>query len=532
MTLPPASDTQPRPIAWLWVVALFATTLALPAFLERESLRTFSIQGDDFVYFAGSRTFADLSAQLFKPHNAHVVPLFRLWTYALTLLAGSITNWPAAALAASYLTMVGAILGVGHVVAWETRRLSWALAAMIGVALSTTLMPTVAWYSAGQALLAGVVGVHAIAAFQFWRWTGRRFWVVLGVLGTLAAPWIWSGGYVFGPAGFVYLWLDGRKVAKRAAWLPLAASVLMLMLSVAIAGLGVFRGEAAKPGEAKRSADLVAGAFHTCQAIPEVLVAARFGLDAVTTPLQGVALCAMLAAAWAWSRGGKVRPNPLEGAGALLVVGGFGLAYTFRGSYSFDSLRGIYWYQAIPELGGFLFLAGWALALRDVPALPGMYRRPSRIDTLLLIGLTVLTLTAQWPRAGRAFLIEIPPMTESERRQFPIPELVQLRARYLASERVERQGRFLSRLDRAEAIARVEKLSRATLRAEFGRVLGPGMPQAVPDLDAVSLLALPESGGAPMRPAIRQSFAPLFTPEPVQRPAWLTKGEAWNPKDW
>src|SRR5437773_7916692 len=36
---------------------------------------------DDYSYFGSSRTFARTVENLWRPHNSHVVPVFRLWSY-------------------------------------------------------------------------------------------------------------------------------------------------------------------------------------------------------------------------------------------------------------------------------------------------------------------------------------------------------------------------------------------------------------------------------------------------------------------
>ena len=107
-------------------------------------------------------------------------------------------------------------------------------------------------------------------------------------------------------------------------------------------------GTAAKALEAVRS---------TCMAIPETLVFKNLGIDAPLTAPQGLVIC--LAIAWFWLRGGPRRPDRLEAAGAVLVLGSYLMVYFFRGYMAYEHMRVVGWYNAIPEIGAILFVAGW-----------------------------------------------------------------------------------------------------------------------------------------------------------------------------
>ena len=65
-----------------------------------------------------------------------------------------------------------------------------------------------------------------MAALQLWRARGGYWPLALGLLAVIAAPLIWTAGYVAGLVGSAYLLADGRLRARRAAVLPLAVSVL------------------------------------------------------------------------------------------------------------------------------------------------------------------------------------------------------------------------------------------------------------------------------------------------------------------
>ena len=89
----PGSIDLRRPGAWLLCILC---SLALPCWLLGDELRHFCLAGDDFAYVADSRDASRLATNLFKPHNTHVVPLFRIWTFALVMAAGRLSNFATA----------------------------------------------------------------------------------------------------------------------------------------------------------------------------------------------------------------------------------------------------------------------------------------------------------------------------------------------------------------------------------------------------------------------------------------------------
>src|SRR5205823_2141994 len=146
---------------------------------------------------------------LFVPHNAHVVPLFRLFTHALLRLSGGLSALPTTFGLASYSSLVLAQLAIGLFVARETRSPARGLAAMAILGLSTVIEPPVVWYSAGQALWAGVMVLATLLAAQSFRSAGGTRSLMLATSLAIVAPAVWSGGLVAGPAAAVYLRSDG-----------------------------------------------------------------------------------------------------------------------------------------------------------------------------------------------------------------------------------------------------------------------------------------------------------------------------------
>lgn len=495
----------PRPLTWLVIAGLLAT----PAFLWSDALRSPWLKLDDFVYLAGSRTGADLRANLLLPHNAHVVPLYRLLTAGVLLVSGSLASLPLATTLASYAALVLAMAGVGILVRRETGDGGWGMGAMAVVGLSSILDPTVAWYSAAQALWAGSATVAVLLALEQWKATGKAGWLVLGFGLAAMAPAIWSGGYVAGPAGSAYLLTSGSRAARRGAAAPILGGVVFLGLSLAATGGGL-----SGTGRVEGSMQPLVGLRHTAQAIPEILVLANLGIDGVTTDHQGLGLLALLTISWWWSRG-RGGLSPLEAAGGTMAILGFGLAYTFRSNYRFDSLREIGWYQAIPQLGGVLFAAGWANHRRLSRG--WSVSGPIRVASLLgVVASASLLAVIHAPRVERLFLASLPPMSPQEAVGLPSPELKRLWGRYVADERSARQTRYLGRLDRAGAIAESLGASRQAIRGAVELRAGPGMPEAIPGLDAAGLLARPDLGGSEIDPSrLRSRLEGLVSVEPI-----------------
>ena len=60
-----------------------------PGGCSSDQLDYLALSGDDFAYVADARDGPRMLSNLFKPHNTHIVPLFRLWTFALVRGLGS-----------------------------------------------------------------------------------------------------------------------------------------------------------------------------------------------------------------------------------------------------------------------------------------------------------------------------------------------------------------------------------------------------------------------------------------------------------
>jgi hypothetical protein len=235
-----------------------------------------------------------------------------------------------------------------------------------------------------------------------------------------------------------------------------------------------------------------------------------------------------IVAAWVATR--RSLPSPLEAAGATLTIGSYLIPMAFRTYLPFSSLRGqVPWYDAIPQVGAVLFVAGWwAGLLPEVQ--PRTWSPLRRSGVAALVALQIGLLTLQVPRMNALFFEDVQflirGMTPEERKTLPIPSLQRLWAVYIASEYLARQDRLLARLDQAEKIARANGIGRSTLIKLYGRNVWPEPPT----IDDADLLALPISGTLTDPTVVRQLIGPPFVIEPETRPPWITDPGSWPPR--
>ena len=190
----------------------------------------------------------------------------------------------------------------------------------------------------------------------------------------MIAGWFWTIGHLAGPVTAIYLWRDGRRPCRFAAAVPVGATLLAVLLSIAL-GAGKIDSTVSFHGRTTREAARPrAGLLHTAQAIPENLVFANLGLRVRTTQTQGMVLTLSMIGFWLAKRlrqGGIAALNPLECAGLALVLGSYFGEWTVRGYFDYYLLRTLSlgfivpWYDTIPQIGAVLFVAGWIKGPRE-----------------------------------------------------------------------------------------------------------------------------------------------------------------------
>lgn len=507
--------------------------LLAPAILWREALVLPLLRLDDFVYLAQSRDPKTLAAHLATPHNAHVVPLFRLETFLATQVGGCLQAIPSALTAMTFLTLGVAMLTTQRLVFAETGRRELALGAMATVGFSSVLGPSILWYSASQALACGAALLAMLAALQAWRNAGSWPWLALAAMAATAAALFWTAGYIAGLVAVAFVLPDGHTRSKLGSVVLLVVSGLTAMVvrwfQVTSASLDLFWTVLDQA-----PARLVSGLGHTAQAIPECLLLPNLGLDSETTPAQGLALSLLFAAAWLVTRRQVTirnpsirgdsspeelptprlpRPNPLESAGAALTLLSLLMVYTARGDQSFSNLRALGWYHAIPQLGAVLFLFGWLAEILKPLSHADSSASGAGARAFGLVGWVLLLAVLQGPRIQRVLIdyeggsARLPGRSSSSRGGLAGHQELALRFR--------EQQRQLARLDQIERVCRAEGIGRDELRRVLGQERVIGMPAELRDLDAFDLLRIPEQTTADETDAIHRALAPFSNLDPL-----------------
>jgi hypothetical protein len=536
------------------------------AHIAREPRDTYLLFSDDVAYAAGSRTWARTLSNLLVPHNTHIVPAWRVVTWALVCCAGSLERLPAVLAVASYCILVVVMLMTGRLVMRETGKTIHGLAAMMLVGTSSLMAAPATWYSAGQPLWAGCGILATLWYVQSYRRSGRWLALALAAITAPLAGGFWTIGHMAGPTAAVYLWLDGRRRCRLGAIVPLAATVVAVALSLAMTARPIDARISFHGRTAREALNPLQGVLHTAQAIPENLGFANLGLSVETTELQGVFLTLGLLVLWTrrvWQRvlrpdqsgdaqvpggpGGAsgFRLGSLECAGAALVIGSYLVEWSFRGYFDFRWLRTINlraivpWYDVIPQLGAVLLVMGW-WASRDSESPRGLFQKRStpatRQGVLGILVLSVCMIVLNRARVDRLVRGTVPALLPSERLRYAIPQLQTMRAGVLIAMQAEWQRANLRRLDRAEEVARRLGLSRDTLHAGLGHPWVSGTvrnmpPELYEHYDAIGLLDLPEHGGNRVSASALVSLHDYFVREPEPRPGWLAPNEPWPPPD-
>jgi hypothetical protein len=567
-----------RPVGRVGMIVLTLVLAAAPAVLlfdpvdlvprsghiGREPRSTYQLFSDDVAYVAGSRTWSRTFANLFVPHNTHIVPAWRLLTGGFVAIAGNLERIPDVLAVASYAILVAVMLMTGRVVAVETGSTLLGFAAMCLAGTTSLMLTPVTWYSAGQPLWAGLGILATLWYAQCYRRSGRRLALVAAAVSAPVAGWLWTMGHMAGPVAAVYLWTDGRRRCRLAAWVPLAATIVSVALGMAVSGRQIDSRISFHGRSLRQAFHPIQGAIATAQAIPENLVCGNLGLSVRTTPTQGAVLtlglivlfgCGRRKAAASPvrqtepatsehpSRSDLLALQPLECAGAALLFGTYLVEWSFRGYESYANLRTINlrfivpWYDAIPHVGAVLFLAGWFSAARRtslrLPLLAEL-RPLSRRGALGVCALALGLIVLGSARVGALVRASVPPMLPSEREWFVVPRLQTIRANFFIAQNADRQRAHLRRLERAEEIARRLGLSRDDLHDALGHPFVSGtvglLRQELFDLyDAVGLLDLPEHGRTAIPAAAKSALEALFALDPEPRPDWILPSEPWPP---
>lgn len=520
---------RPLPRIAVWgVLALVALGMA---WLFAEPLATYRLHSDDFEYLSASRTFDRAVSNLFRAHNTHIVPAWRLLTYAVMQTAGRLANLQPVLACVSFAALVLAGLALYRFVARELGHAWLGVLAFILLGTTSLLKSSATWYSSGQTLWAALGILLMLLCLQSWRTHQKWPWLVAASLCAWAAGAFWTIGHAAGPTGAVYLWNDGRRNARIAAVIPLLATGVSIALALVLGGRYIDAKISFHGRTQSQAINALAGTTHTLQAIPENLVGENLGLEFETTELQGALLTSALIAAWlcTWR---VAKPGPLEWTGGCLLSSAYLVEWSFRGYLPFSSLRGIVpWYDTIPHIGLVLILCGTLarvlrIARKDQPSPYVAALTKHQTAALLLAQLLLIGVHA--PRVEQLYINDVPAMSEAESATFLTHDLQRTRAQLLAKEYARLQRIDLAKLDQATQIGRRLGIGRDQIAHVFGRVDILELPKVY---DAIGLLDLPASG-KPIDPTIlRNALARSLTPSPAPTiPAAFLKSSPSNPE--
>ena len=499
-----------RPAGTPVIIILAICILAAPVWLFADSLRYSRMILDDFAYAGASRSFSKTMTNLFVPHNAHIVPAWRLLTWAIVAASGNLATLPANFGRAAIAVVPLVMLETGILVGRETRSTSAGLVAMAASGTTSILRMPATWYSAGQTFWAGLGILLTLLALQSWRRSGGAWRLGLAAVWAVIAGGFWTIGHLAGPAGCVYLLADGRSSARRAAVVPILATVVAVAVSFAMGARKIEVDIKFEGTDRDKAINFTRGASHTLQSISETLVIGNLGVAAETQPVQAAVLSLSLLGLWLWTFRNGGRPSPLEWAGGVILLGAYFISWSFRGYYTFENLRNVVpWYDTIPHLGAVLFASGWWSRVWQVQG-----AEPARLSRGGAFGIVVVALglvAIHQPRATVLFVKEAPKMTAAELKKLPILELQRLRAVAYREVISQWQRDHLYRLDRAERVAQKAGIGLDLIHQTFGRVLAPILPEAY---DAAELLNLPRKGTETNPERARELLGPLFRLEP------------------
>ncbi len=518
-----------RPAGGLVTLVLVLGILAAPAYLYREELKTYALFGDDFIYISNVLDVPTLVDHLLKPHNTHVVPLWRIWNHLVVVASGPLERMPLVFGAAAYFGLAVAMVAVGLFAGKESGRTAIGLVAMAMVGVTTVNRSTLTWYSAGQALWAGTGVVVTLLAARRWARKGGVVAFVLLILSALAAALWWSGGLLAGPTAAAYLMAKRPPGRTRGALIALGVVAVASAAAIVVVSLPAMnQNKIVWETHKELWPRPIQAVFHTAQGTVEMVLIGGIGLDATTSPWQSALIVGGLLALWLRSKGGPGNVNPLEASGLVLLFGSYYLAYVFRGNLPFDNLREVTWYNAVPYMGATLFVAGLWQGLAPAQGGGG---RLTLGQAGMVGGVVAVLLAIHAPREERLVIAEGPRLLPSEQLRFPIPELQRLRALYFREEHRDRQVRSLARLEKAKPVIDGLGVGRDDLRRIYGRIPFPGIPELQTHTDPFSMIRIPAgSRGAPGAPEVRQTLDIYLRPEPQPRPEWLTPSDPWPAK--
>jgi hypothetical protein len=369
---------------------------------------------DDFQILVGSWTWRDTWANLWLPHNEHSMPLGRLSTWLLALIAGRPTMVPLTLALQGPLALLTAVLLVYLLVRRETGQLVPALLAMALFGVNTHYQNSVNWFSASFAVLALDTMLLGLLAAQRWRKTGSKRHLALSALWCALAPAWFATGVLAGPLATIYLLAPGdsgeagatrgpkslrtsalTKQGWRAALIPCLSTLVSLTLTLTFNGkriLNLPRVEV--QATAWDTFDPITGLFYTMRAMIDDLLPGALGFGELTSPLPVVVagwLALGFAGTWWWRRAPS---QPLVLLGLGLIVTSYLLIFSGRAYFDYEGMHHWGRYHLLSHLGLALVVCG-GLPERFVSSVTAA---PARAVNVGAASLLCLLLVTQCPR--------------------------------------------------------------------------------------------------------------------------------------
>lgn len=392
-TVRPADPSPHRPVRWLLLAAcaacfgLYAVTLLRPVLVI-----------DDFQILVRSWTWQKTWDNLWVPANEHAMPIGRITTWLLVVLAGRLSAVPYLCGLQGPLALLAGLLLTFVFVRREFASPAHGLLAAILFGVSTTYQQAVPWFSASFSILTLDSLLLGLLAAQAWRQRGGVLPAVLCAAATALAPCWFASGVLAGPLCALYLFPPERE-SKTPLWaqlllrplVPLAGTALFLAVSLPRTARHIMHLEHYGGADAVRSFLPWTGLGRTFRSIVENLLLGQFGVWSITVPIPLVALVAValgVALLIVARRAPQARRLLLLGVG--LVVASYWLTYSARGTWPYEGkMNQLNWsrYHLLPQLGLALIVAS-AVTL---PWPPRPTLSPRQVRRLaLLIGLLFL----------------------------------------------------------------------------------------------------------------------------------------------
>jgi hypothetical protein len=379
--------------------------------------------GDDLEILVRSWTWERTRQTLWEPQNEHAMPLGRLSTRVLVLLAGRSTRLPLAASLQGPLAQLMAVYLLYLFVCRELadRRLALIAAAIFGV--TSIYQQAVSWFAASFSLLALGTLLLALLAVQSWKSTRHWPWLALCVLASALAPAWFASGVLAGPLCSLYLltrslmldkreesspsWRSGR-LAGNLLWTltPLAGTLSFLIISLPRTAEYIMHLEHYSGRSATEAFDPLTGLWYTCRSLVDNLALGQLGISGVICPPWLVpAGLVLLAAAggWWWKQAAH---RGLLLLGLAFIFSNYLLVYSARAGwdyveYNFASPS---WdrYHLLPQLGLALFVVG-GLQLQPAGAQEWTWKQRRRLHLILALLVLVSLPRAILPHLGRHY---------------------------------------------------------------------------------------------------------------------------------